>query len=353
MHLKFPPRIGSPTPGDVAEAVEFWAANHLLNFQHGKPRVTPELLHRGQVKAFASVLYDPEDEFFHDATPIPGAFDHLMIQLQEVEAALAADPLIVLAKSPQKLEQVLNDPSKVAAFHCVEGALALGGNPDNVVPLAGAGVAYVIVAHLFYRGVATCENAFPGLPQLLFNLVNPQPDGKGLTGRGPQIVEELFRNWILVDITHASDLAQNQIIDIWRGSFRDRPIISSHNSVRRAADHSLNLSDEAVTAIRDSGGVVGVIMSEHWLEPAHSNRGDINSVFRTIRAIQDIAGTDECIAIGSDLDGFIQPIDEYSDESKAQSFADSIAKQYGDESAERMLWKNALRTLKAGWKGAP
>jgi membrane dipeptidase len=299
------------------------------------------------------VLYDSEDEFFHNANPVPDAFAHLLLQLQEVEDALSDDSSSVLAKNPHALEDAVNDPTKVAVFHALEGAFALSGDAGHVQDLANVGVAYVIVAHLFYRGVATCKNGFPGLPDLLFHLINPQPESLGLTQAGQEIVAALFDEGIVVDITHSSELAQQQIVDIWRGSYRNRPIISSHNGVQRAAAHDLNLTDDAVRAIADSGGVVGIIMSKYWLQsPDSSDSGDLNSVFHAIDAISELTGgSDEFVAIGTDLDGFIQPIDDFQNASFADTFADKIAAHYGDTSADKMLCGNALRALKAGWRG--
>src|SRR5258708_35815824 len=85
MHTRFPPRIVQGPP-PVCKEFEFWAANMLLNFQGGKPRVSLDDLLAGANGGIASVLYDPDDEFFHDATPIPVAFQNLIAQMQNVEA---------------------------------------------------------------------------------------------------------------------------------------------------------------------------------------------------------------------------------------------------------------------------
>src|SRR5205823_5078505 len=93
-----------------------------------------------------SVLYDPDDEFFHDATPIPEAFDNLIAQMDNVEKEVSGK--VKLATNAAQIRQYLHEDQKFL-FHCVEGAFALGGNPKNVETLAARGVAYVIIAHLF------------------------------------------------------------------------------------------------------------------------------------------------------------------------------------------------------------
>src|SRR5207245_4495534 len=116
------------------------------------------------------------DEFFRSPQPRPEAFANLLAQMDEVEKAVAADPQAEIARSAADLDRILGE-SRIAVIHCVEGGHGLGGDPANVARLRGRGVVYLIVAHLFYRGAATCVNAFPDLDDALFHLVNPQPDG--------------------------------------------------------------------------------------------------------------------------------------------------------------------------------
>lgn len=84
MHTRFPPRI-SQGPAPLGKELEFWVANQLFNYQGGKPRVSLNELIAGADGGIGSVLYDPDDEFFHDATPIPDAFDNLIAQMDNVE----------------------------------------------------------------------------------------------------------------------------------------------------------------------------------------------------------------------------------------------------------------------------
>lgn len=62
MHTSFPPRVGSDGSGQD-KAFEFWAANLLLNFNAGHPRVSLTEFEAGSPGGAGSVLYDPDDEF--------------------------------------------------------------------------------------------------------------------------------------------------------------------------------------------------------------------------------------------------------------------------------------------------
>src|SRR5215471_11730119 len=350
MHTRFPPRI-SQGPPPVGKELEFLVANQLLNYQGGKPRVSLDELIAGADGGIGSVLYDPDDEFFHDATPIPEAYGNLVAQMDNVELEVAGK--VKIATNPAQVRKYLQDDEKFL-FHCVEGAFALGGDSSNVEKLAARGVAYVIVAHLFYRGVASCQNAFPYVPDAVFEtLLNPEQDSRcGLTPLGVNIVDALLSNRILVDVTHASDLAQAQIFQMAR-DHSNAPVISSHNGVRGTSDYPLNLSPDAVKQIVASNGVIGVILFPYWLrQPAEQVFGDesIHLVFNTIDYIQSIAGSYDHVAIGSDLDGFIRPIKECPNWASTPALVAAIRAHYPKYS-DQILWQNALDVLERGWRG--
>jgi microsomal dipeptidase-like Zn-dependent dipeptidase len=350
MHTRFPPRL-SQGPPPLDKQAEFWVANQLLNYQGGRPRVSLDELIAGADGGIGSVLYDPDDEFFHDATPVPGAFDNLMAQMDNVEREVAGKVLV--ATNPAQVRQYLHDDRKFL-FHCVEGAFALGGNAANVDRLAARGVAYVIVAHMFFRGVASCENAFPHVPNALFEtLLNPQQDSRvGLTPLGFDVVNRLLERRILVDITHANEQAQKEIFQLAR-DHSNAPVISSHNGVRCTSDYPLNLSREAVQAIARSNGVIGIILFPYWLQQPQDQVYGANGfdlIFKAIDCIHEITGSYANVAIGSDLDGFIQPVQGCGDYSQTPAVVAAVRRKYPNDS-ERILWANALDVLERGWQG--
>lgn len=352
MHTKFPPRAAQ-APDDPAKALEFWVANHLFNFQAGEPRVSLAHLVEGSPGGIGSVLYDPDDEFFRGPEPRPEAFQNLLAQLANVEAEVQKDGRVRIVRNPAELRACL-DSGQRFLFHCVEGALGLGGIPDNVGVLASKGIAYIIIAHLFFRGVATCANAFPFLPEALFDALNPDQDAAvGLTPVGFQIVERTFQERILVDITHCSDKAQQDIFEVASG-FPNQPLISSHNGVRGKSNYPLNLSDTALARIASSGGIVGVILFPHWLRQPKDQllgRDGFDLVFETIDCIAAKTGGFDHVGIGTDLDGFIQPVKGCADYGHTPDLVAAIQHRYGGH-AEAILWRNALRVLEAGWQGA-
>jgi membrane dipeptidase len=78
----------------------------------------------------------------------------------------------------------------------------------------------------------------------------PEPVHGGLTEFGRQVVREMNRIGMLVDISHVSDETFFAAIEVSRA-----PIIASHSSARAIADHPRNMSDEMLRALAENGGV--------------------------------------------------------------------------------------------------
>jgi microsomal dipeptidase-like Zn-dependent dipeptidase len=355
MHLDFPPRV-TQAPPPVDKQAEFWAANMLLNFQGGKPRVSLDELLAGASGGIGSVLYDPDDEFFRDAKPVPQAFKDLLAQMNQTEDAVKGK--LKIATNPADVSKYLSSGEKFL-FQCVEGAFAFGGDETNVDALASKGVAYVIVAHLFYRGVATCENAIPFVPDQFFHSVlNPEQNSAvGLTDLGRKIVSRLLQKKILVDITHCTQLAQKEIFQLAR-DHNNAPVISSHTGVRGTSDYPLNLTPGAIRDIAKSKGVIGVILASHWLRPPSQQivgPDGFELIFRAIDHIHDVTESYDNIAIGSDLDGFIQPVKGCETYGKTPKLVDAIKRRYSQSRypgvADKILYHNALDVLQRGWAG--
>jgi membrane dipeptidase len=331
--------------------------NATINYENFQPRVTlphwfGDSIDLG-VTGFGSVLYDVQEEFFVDAKPIPKAFDHIVAQLANVEAEVRLDGRVKIARNARQVELYLEENQKFV-FHTLEGGFSLGGNANNVSALAAFGVASLIPAHLFYRSVATCEDGFPPIASALFRHELESQPNLGLTELGKAIVDQCFKHGVIVDITHASHHAQRDIFDIAAG-YPDRPLISSHNSVRGICEAGLNLSADAIRKIQQSNGTIGVIFYRRWLRRlrGQDDRDDIQLITDVIDYIKQVTGTYEHVSIGSDLDGFIEPIELCSNYSKMSRIAIALVTKYGQPIAEKILFRNALRVLHAGWSGVP
>lgn len=83
----------------------------------------------------------------------------------------------------------------------------------------------------------------------------------GLTDFGKEVVREMNRLGILVDISHVSEKVMNDVLDITKA-----PIIASHSGARGVNDHTRNVSDAVLRRVKDNGGVIMVVFYPSFLD---------------------------------------------------------------------------------------
>ncbi|MBN1946191.1 MAG: dipeptidase [Bradymonadales bacterium] len=90
---------------------------------------------------------------------------------------------------------------------------------------------------------------------------------RGLTPLGRQVVREMERIGLVVDVSHASDQTFDDILETV-----SLPVMASHSGVRALADHPRNLSDEMIRRIAEGGGIVCVNFFPDHLDASYANR---------------------------------------------------------------------------------
>ena len=95
------------------------------------------------------------------------------------------------------------------------------------------------LAHLFWRQVATNAPAIPFLPDKAYNTIFPQPAGAGLTDLGEAAVRAMYRERILVDVSHMRQDALDETFELLEQLDRESgadpkafPVIASHSAFR-------------------------------------------------------------------------------------------------------------------------
>ena len=345
--------------GDWFRALILNIADRIDNYRKwdAKPGVTMETLTEGHVGVALSVLYQPfcemDLEHFEQA-PRADYFDDLLAQVQRVEDAVAADPgkHAVVVRNWKELDEAVK-AGQLAFVHVVEGGFHLGNTAAdiaaNVATLAQRGVAYITVAHLFWRQVASNAPAVPFLSDTAYRRVFPEPD-TGLTELGRALVDEMAKHRILVDVTHMTQLAMYDTFDrLPRGV----PVLASHMACRFGS-FGYNLTDDFVRKIADRGGVMGIILCDHYSNEGRQQTSNMeqsfDAVFRQVDRILQVAGSHEHTAIGTDLDGFIKPtLFGLSDSSCMPLLETALENKYGKTVAEQICSKNALRLLESYW----
>ena len=326
------------------------------------PSVTEELMHDGDVGALLSVLYAPFDEMDLDqpygAPPQSGYPADIVAELDLVEQHVAQrSDVIGVAHTPAELDALLGE-GRIALIHAIEGGFQLGADEsavrDHVRTLAGRGVAYVTVAHLFWREVATNAPALPFLPDWLYNLVFPQPDS-GLSDLGRAAVEAMIDEGILVDITHMSARSIDDTLALFDRRDPDRriPVIATHMACRFGG-LEYTFPDETIKRVAERGGLLGCILCEHYitngLRGVSSFEDSVQALCEHIDRISELTGSFDAIGIGSDLDGYIKPaLPGLEHMGKMRALQDSLRERYGVEDADKICAQNALRVLRSAW----
>jgi microsomal dipeptidase-like Zn-dependent dipeptidase len=331
-------------------------------------RVTVDGLRAGGVGVVLSALYRPFDEMdldkHYQAPPDPSYFARLIGDLEAVEAEVGSHDraTIRLAHDGPELEACLADGA-TAVVHCVEGGFHLGDSPqqiaDDVGELARRGVAYITLAHLFYRQIATNAPAVPFLrTDKIYNTIFPQPDGVGLTERGVAAVRAMVAHRVLIDLSHMSPEAITETLDLLDRELdpgRGVPVTASHAGFRFGQQEYL-LDAPTLERIRDRNGVVGLIMAQYQLNDGlrdgHTTSFDESRaiIFQHIDRIVEITGGFDHVAIGTDFDGFIKPtmtgLESAADLGRLEA---ALRERYGDPAADAMTSGNVLRVLRQGW----
>ncbi|MBQ6894037.1 MAG: dipeptidase [Clostridia bacterium] len=161
---------------------------------------------------------------------------------------------------------------------------------------------------------------------------------KGLTPFGKNVVKEMNRLGMVVDVSHISEKGFWDVFDI-----SEKPFIASHSNVKKLCNHPRNLSDEQIKAIIESGGVIGINFYPLFLDD--SGKCTMEKILEHIEYILEMGGENN-IGIGSDFDGI-----EYLPEGMAgiediEKLISLMEKRnYGKEIINKLLFENFSRVL--------
>jgi membrane dipeptidase len=176
--------------------------------------------------------------------------------------------------------------------------------------------------------------------------------GGELTSFGRQVVDEMNRLGMLVDVSHLSRAGFWDVVA--RQETAKRPFIASHSNARAICEHRRNLDDEQIRAVARSGGVVGVNFYPPFLrvpqpgDPEHASGASIDDVVAHVEGLAERAGGIDHVGIGADYDGISYGPRGLEDPSKYPALAEALAKRglsAGD--IEKVFFKNFLRVFRA------
>jgi membrane dipeptidase len=191
---------------------------------------------------------------------------------------------IQLAYSPDDVERIVNEGKLVACIG-IENGYAIGKDLELLEKYHGLGARYITLAHNGHNDIA--DSANPG--ELLGDA---EAEHDGISEFGEQVVAEMNRLGIMVDVSHISKQAMLDAARISRA-----PVIASHSSVRALADVPRNMDDEQLLALKENGGVVQIGAVPSFVQPDTPEKAEATQTLREEMGVTDyqseLALTDE------------------------------------------------------------
>ncbi len=268
-----------------------------------------------------------------------------------------------LALTAAEVEQAFAE-GKIASLIGLEGGHSIGGSLGALRMFYRLGARYMTLTH--NKNVPWADSC------------TDHPHVHGLSDFGREVIREMNRLGMLVDLSHVSAETMNDALDA-----AEAPVIFSHSSARALTSHPRNVPDDVLARIPGNGGVVMVTFvpgfvsqmvyeheikreaererlnglgdsSDESMEEALKSWNEANpKPFATLADVADhidhirgVVGIDH-IGIGGDFDGVTSVPKGLEDVSKYHSLtAELIRREYQDDEIKKILGQNILRVIR-------
>lgn len=291
---------------------------------------------------------DMTGETYDIALPAP------LPQAQALEATLSMAAILFrierssngafkVCRSADEIRQCLHSNTIAAVFH-IEGAEAIDRDFNTLDVLYESGLRSL-------GPVWSRPNIFAhGVP---FRYPSTPDTGPGLTDAGEALVKACNHKKIIVDLSH---LNEKGFWDVARLS--DAPLIATHSNAHALCNHSRNLTDRQLDAIRDTGGMVGVNFANIFLRddiPANKNPrknqySGLDEILRHMDYLIEKLGI-EHVGFGSDFDGASIP-EEIGDVAGLVTLRQAmVEKGFDDATMKKLCFENWVNVLERSWGG--
>jgi len=263
------------------------------------------------------------------------------VQLEQIDIALQ-----VIRRYPDVFEQAYSvsdverifGSGKIASVLGMEGGHAIENSLGALRAFYDLGVRYMTLTHSANIDWADscCE----------------PPRLGGLSEFGKEVVREMNRLGMLVDLSHTSPETMHDALDV-----SEAPVIFSHSSARAVTDHPRNVPDDVLRRLPQNGGVVMVTFvpsfvnaeAARWSSlPPDQRKGSepratMEDVIRHIEHIRRVAGVDH-VGIGGDFDGITTVVQGLEDVSTYPAlFAELARRGWSEEDLAKLAGGNVLR----------
>ena len=300
-------------------------------------------LEKGGVDAlFFSIFADPRGR---------GAGEYRSRAIEMIEALIGQFARhagrLTLAVSAQDIRDAAA-AGKIAGLMGLEGGHAIEGELENVETFYDLGIRYMTLT--WSNGNTWADSS------------GDVARHGGLTDFGRQVVLEMNRLGMLVDVSHVSDDTFWDVIEVTRA-----PLIASHSAARALVDVPRNMSDEMLRAVGMNGGVVMVNFGGSFIDPAKAGYGKaaldillhfgpspvpLSRLIDQIDHVARVAGIDH-VGLGSDFDGTLFMPEGVRDVSGYPNItAALLARGFSEAEVRKILGENLLRVFAQAEAGA-
>jgi membrane dipeptidase len=292
----------------------------------------------------------------------PGAARAVLEQIDVVHRLAAAYPdRLAVATSADDIVR-LHAQGKVASLIGMEGGHSIESSLAVLRQLHRAGARYMTLTHS--ENIAWADAS------------TDDPAHGGLTEFGRQVVREMNRIGMLVDLSHVAASTMHDALDATRA-----PVIFSHSSAFALTAHPRNVPDDVLKRLPENGGVVMVTFvppfvsetvrahgeseqrerdrlrqrhdeqeterrMEEWRTAHPAPRATLADVAGHIDHVRATAGVDH-VGIGSDFDGITEVPTGLEDVSKIPDlFVELLRRGYTDEEVQKIAGGNLLRAMR-------
>ncbi|MFM7056942.1 MAG: dipeptidase [Planctomycetota bacterium] len=218
--------------------------------------------------------------------------DSLLQTLQQIEIVKAMyrryPETFEAASTADDVERIVK-AGRIASMMGVEGGYSMEDDVANLARFYREGCRYMTLTHS--RSLSWADSA------------TDEPRCGGLSEFGREVIREMNRLGMLVDLSHVSVDTMKQALAVSQS-----PVIFSHSSARAICDHPRNVPDEVLPLVKQNGGVIMVNFFSAFVVPTEKlkqnpmARGTIHDVVDHIDHLARHCGV-EHVGIGSDFDG--------------------------------------------------
>ena len=294
-----------------------------INFASRDPKILVDLhkMTEGHLDATIMVAYlEQQGLSDEDLMAATAKADRI---LNEIEAMVAKSSAHVnIAYTPADLYR-LKAEGKKAIMMGIENGYAIGKDIANVERFRNRGIVYMTLCH-------------NGNNQLCGSCRDNE-ENLGVNAFGEQVIQEMNRVGMMVDISHAGVQTFYDALDI-----STKPIVASHSSACALCNHPRNLYDDQLKALAAKGGVAQVTLYNGFLKEV--GQATIEDAIAHLNHMVDIMGI-EHVGIGTDFDGD-GGIIGCASASELINFTRHLLKErYSEEDIRRIWGGNFLRVM--------